>query len=70
MNCISWCDVPLGPSVVVGAGPVGAGAGPDAGLHMLDQAHHDSHQVQEGEVWHPLQERGGQDDKLVMLIIL
>ena len=50
---------------MVGVGGVGADPSPDAGLHVLDQAHHDSHQVQEGEVWHPLQERGGEEDEVV-----
>ena len=36
VNFISWFDVPPWPSVVVGAGAIGAGSGPDAGLHVLD----------------------------------
>ena len=51
---------------MVGAGSVGPGPGPDTGQHVLDQAHHDNHQVQEGEVWHTLQERGGQEDEIGM----
>ena len=65
MNFTSWCDVPLGPPAVVGAGAVGAGPGPDAGHHVLDQALQDCHQVQEEEVWHPLQEREGEDAEFV-----